>query len=89
MKGFLTAGLQVYHAKVEPGQLLVVPPGFLVARTAIGGNMAAGYRRAFLPASDCARAGFAVLRRVSKDDDSLSTLDSLVVALARQNKKPQ
>lgn len=88
LESFVKSGLSVYHVKVEQGQMLVVPPGFLIACTVLNSEFVAGFRRSFIPVSQGAHTNFSSLRKSSKDNDSAiqflnSTLDSLVIALSR------
>lgn len=72
---------------LSPNQSLIVPPGYVVFCMVQKGEVAYGFRKAFVPANDSARANFEILHRAYHGNAAAakflhSTVDALKVALA-------
>lgn len=91
LKEWLLGGIKVYHVKVEPGQTLVVPPGYIVVSTTLNDKASLGIRKAFLPKGPSTIKAFEGLVRACRASGSSSvlraTLDALVVADAKAKEK--
>lgn len=84
LKEWLECGILVYHVKVEPGQTLVVPPGYIVVSTTLNDKPSLGIRKAFLPKGASTMKAFEGLVRACRASGSSTlvraTLDALIVA---------
>lgn len=80
LEAFYKAGLAVHHVRVEPGQCLVVPPGWLTACTALRQSTAVGVMKTFLCRGKATEAAFTVLARAAPDQVMVkATLDILAL----------
>ena len=84
-----TAGISMHHVKTQPGHLLVIPPGYVIACTALNGLPALGVRSYFMPTGLSALANLSSLKKAFKDakpqlDIVDSLLDLLVIAQKQQ-----
>jgi hypothetical protein len=81
LKAFLDAGVNVHHAKVEPGEILLVPPGWLTACTVLKQSACTGISRMFLSQGEAALQAFSSLHRASPDEGAVKlTLDLLTIS---------
>lgn len=81
LKAFLDAGVNVHHAKVEPGEILVVPPGWLTACTVLKQSACTGVSKVFLSLGRSTLNAFSSLHRASPDDSAVKlTLDVLTIS---------
>jgi hypothetical protein len=82
MKKILAAGIKIQHATIDPGQLLVIPPGTFVAAAVVKQASVHGVRKYFLPTGASVQTEFASLAKSFSDNASAlnflkTTLDSM------------
>lgn len=90
LKALIAAGLEVFHVKTQPGETLMVPPGYLIACTVLNQKLATGVRRLFLPNGQATANAFTVLSKACRDSPSAlqfvnSSLDMMTVAIKRRS----